>query len=88
MGQFMGYASYDLKTRCEICGEVGPREDMDDHELYCSAKDIESKWKKRTTRIRLSEEPYPEAEIECEDCEQVWQDTEEPTCLCEEGDEE
>ena len=26
MGQFMGYASYDLKTRCGICGEVGPPE--------------------------------------------------------------
>lgn len=35
MGQFMGWQSYDLKTRCGICGEVGPREDMDDHELYC-----------------------------------------------------
>ena len=35
MGEFMGWKSYDLKTRCGICGEVGPREDMDDHELYC-----------------------------------------------------
>jgi|8_EtaG_2_1085327.scaffolds.fasta_scaffold81942_2 hypothetical protein len=35
MGQFMGYASYDLKTRCGICGEVGPREDMYDHSSYC-----------------------------------------------------
>jgi len=35
MGQFMGWQSYDLKTRCEDCGEEGSREDMDDHELYC-----------------------------------------------------
>ena len=35
MGQFMGWASYDLKTRCGICGEVGPREDMYDHSSYC-----------------------------------------------------
>ena len=46
------------------------------------------KWKKRTTRIRLSEEPYPEAEIQCEDCDQAWDDTEDPTCACEEEDEE
>ena len=30
MGQFMGYASYDLRTRCDHCGESGPREDMED----------------------------------------------------------
>lgn len=35
MGQFMGWASYDLKTRCEDCGEEGLIEDMDDHELCC-----------------------------------------------------
>lgn len=41
-------------------------------------------WKKRITQVRLTEEPYPTAEVECEDCEQVWEDTEDPTCLCEE----
>ena len=46
------------------------------------------KWKKRITQTRLSEEPYPASEIECEDCEQVWADTEDPTCACEEEDEE
>jgi len=35
MGEFMGWASYDLITICGICGEEGPREDMDDHSLYC-----------------------------------------------------
>ena len=45
-------------------------------------------WKKRITQTRLRDEPYPEAEIECEDCGQVWEDTEDPTCTCEEEDEE
>ena len=31
MGQFMGYASYDLKTVCVHCEESGPREDMENH---------------------------------------------------------
>ena len=39
MGQFMGYASYDLITICGHCGEEGPREDMKDHYLYCTERD-------------------------------------------------
>jgi len=48
MGQFMGWQSYDLKTRCEICGEVGPREDMDDHELYCQGPSDEEEFVKQS----------------------------------------
>tara|TARA_Y100001951_G_scaffold95004_1_gene92002 strand:+ start:15 stop:167 length:153 start_codon:yes stop_codon:yes gene_type:complete len=39
MGQFMGWASYDLKTICVHCGETGPREDMEDH--HCEEMDDE-----------------------------------------------
>ena len=39
-------------------------------------------WKKRVTQIKLSEEPYPTAEIECQECGQTWEDTEDPTCHC------
>ena len=39
MGQFMGYASYDLITICGHCGEEGPSEDMKDHYLYCTERD-------------------------------------------------
>tara|TARA_R110000851_G_scaffold36147_1_gene94580 strand:- start:85 stop:237 length:153 start_codon:yes stop_codon:yes gene_type:complete len=45
-------------------------------------------WKKRITQTRLSDEPYPEAEIECEECEQVWNDTEDPACTCEDEEDE
>jgi len=40
-------------------------------------------WKRTVTRIFLSEEPYPEADYECEDCGYVWPDTEDPKCNCE-----
>ena len=40
-------------------------------------------WKRTVTRIFLSEEPYPEADYECEDCGFVWPDTEDPKCNCE-----
>ena len=88
MGQFMGWKSYDLKVRCESCGEVGHREDMENHGFYCNGETTATSWKKRSARVKLTEEPYPEAEIECEDCGQVWEDTEDPTCTCEEEDEE
>ena len=39
MGQFMGYASYGLRTRCDHCGESGPREEMEDH--HCEEMDDE-----------------------------------------------
>ncbi len=45
-------------------------------------------WKKRITQIKLTDEPYPAAEIECEECEQVWGDTEDPKCECEEWEDE
>ena len=45
-------------------------------------------WKKRITQTRLSDEPYPEAEIECEECGQVWDDTEDPACTCEDEEDE
>ena len=32
----MGWQSYDLITICEQCGEEGPKEDMEDHFLYCT----------------------------------------------------
>ena len=34
-GQFLGWASYDVEWRCEICGEIGPKDDMFDHENFC-----------------------------------------------------
>ena len=39
-------------------------------------------WKKTITQIKLGDEPYPKSEINCEDCGNVWQDTEDPTCFC------
>jgi hypothetical protein len=45
-------------------------------------------WIRRKTQVRLTEEPYPTTEVECEECEQVWDDTEDPTCHCEETEEE
>jgi len=32
MGQFMGWQSYDLPHRCEICGEMGEEEDIENHD--------------------------------------------------------
>jgi hypothetical protein len=51
-------------------------------------KESEMNWIKRKTQVRLTEEPYPTTEVECEECEQVWDDTEDPTCHCEETEEE
>lgn len=45
-------------------------------------------WIRRKTQVRLTEEPYPTTEVECEECEQVWDDTEDPNCHCEETEEE
>lgn len=39
MGQFMGWQSYDLPHRCEICGEMGEEEDI---EQCCQGKDEET----------------------------------------------
>ena len=44
-------------------------------------------WVRNATQVRLTEEPYPTAEVECRECEQVWEDTEDPTCICEEEEE-
>ena len=56
MGQFMGYASYDLKTRCGICGEVGPREDMYDHSSYCQGPNEETIEEMKQEGCYLSDE--------------------------------
>jgi hypothetical protein len=29
MGQFMGWQSYDLPHRCDVCGELGEEEDIE-----------------------------------------------------------
>ena len=41
----------------------------------------------RTTQRRLTDEPYPRSEYRCEDCDNGWDDTEDPTCICEEEEE-
>ena len=45
-------------------------------------------WVRKITQIRLGEEPYPSAKIFCEDCEQIWDDTEEEMCVCDEEEDE
>ena len=37
-GQFLGWASYETQWRCEICGEIGLKNDMFDHENYCQGE--------------------------------------------------
>ena len=32
MGQFLGWASYDIKWRCEHCGEECDPEDVHEHD--------------------------------------------------------
>jgi len=53
MGQFLGYQSYNLTTICGHCGEEGPREDMEDHFLYCQAR-------KEEVREEMEEESLEE----------------------------
>ena len=41
-------------------------------------------WVKRITQARLTDEPYPTATYTCTDCDMTWDDTDDPTCFCEE----
>jgi len=47
-----------------------------------------SDWTRIVTQRRLTDEPYPRSEYKCEDCDNGWDDTEDPTCICEDVEEE
>ena len=47
-----------------------------------------SDWTRIVTQRRLTDEPYPRSKYKCEDCDNGWDDTEDPTCICEDEEEE
>jgi len=46
----------------------------------------EEHWIKKPDSIVLGEEPYPSATIVCTRCDLAWPDTEDPTCNCDNED--
>jgi hypothetical protein len=67
----------DLADAMWGCGRDEEEEEEDDLSDY---------WIKRKTDVVLGEEPFSRQEVVCTKCGQVWEDTEDPTCLCSEVD--
>ncbi len=76
-----GYETNPQGERVPIYTTVEP---VVPYEVLEAERKKSETWVRNATQVRLTEEPYPTGEIECRECEQVWDDTEDPTCICEE----